>query len=241
MNISEEKLMLLHMGELSPEESAELLKSAEVCKQLNLLEADMQAFELKTQNPLPEDYGHQLWNRISEDIKAEETRFNEPGFFKKLADWFHTPQFSFASMAMVAMLVVTAYWMGRQDVIENTDFSQQLLAQNIQMHLTQSEIFLTQVSHASNNSTGGNTGTELQTMAQRLLISNRIYKKALAGYNSQFTQQVLSDLEPVLLEVANRSKTQLAVMPNTGNNRAQDLLFQVKSMKKQLANDNVII
>lgn len=243
MNISEEKLMLLHMGELSPEESAELLKSAEVCDQLKLLEADMQAFELKAQNTLPEDYGHQLWNRISEDIKAEEASFNEPGIFKKIADWFHTPQFSFASMAMVAMLVITAYWMGRQDVIDNTDFSQQLLAQNLQMHLTQSEIFLTQVSHQSNNKTDADTGTELKTMAQRLLISNRIYKKALAGYDSQFTQQVLSDLEPVLLEVANRSNSQLASMTVAANsaNTNQKLLFQVKSMKQQLANNNTII
>ena len=141
-------------------------------------------------------------------------------------------------IAVLQVIALQSYAQGVAKFISHT-----CDAQNIQMHLTQSEIFLTQVSHQSNNTSGADTGMELQTMAQRLLTSNRIYKKALAGYDSQFTQQVLSDLEPVLLEVANRSNTQLASKTVTANsaNTSQKLLFQVKSMKQQLANDNTII
>lgn len=237
MNISEEQLMLLHMGELSPEESRELLKSPEVCERLKQLEADMQAFKTQLQNPLPDDYGHQLWQRISDKIAQPEATFKEPPWLRKVADWFHTPQFSFASMAMVAMLVLTAYWMGRQDVIDETDFGQQLLAQNIQMHLTQSEIFLTQ---AKNEDLGN---IQLQTMAQRLLTSNRIYKRAAASHDGQHTALLLSNLEQILLEYANGAPSESTTLPalQDKSNRGQELLFQVKSMKQQMAKDDTII
>ncbi len=239
MNINEEKLMLLYMGELSAQESTELLKSAKVRKQLKSLEAAMHSFELQHSNPLPEDYGHQLWNRIREGIKPAGKGFKQAGIFKRISDWFHLPQYSFVTMSMVAMLVLSAYWMGRQEGAVDSNLGQQLLAQNIQMHLTQSEIFLTQASHQSDE----RIGAELQTMAQRLLNSNRIFKRALTSHEGQYTALLLSNLELVLLEYANGSATHSITLPanQEQTTAGQNLLFQVKSIKQQLAKDNNLI
>ncbi|MGJ8664529.1 MAG: hypothetical protein ACSHWU_12810, partial [Marinicella sp.] len=123
---------------------------------------------------------------------------------------------------------------------------EQLLAQNINLHLTQSEIFLTQVSN-------GNDSFDSQAAAQRLLFSNRMFKQALVNHDSQFTHQILQDLEPILLEHANGSpsnstqshgnqpQVNQAGVNWVSDNKATDLMFQIKAMKQQLSQKNDII
>lgn len=237
MNISEEQLMLLYLGELDPKQAERLLQSAEVCAQLRQLEADMQAIENQTEHHLPDDYGHQLWDRIADRIVSEPHR-QRPSIWQQLSQWLAAPQFSMASIMLVGVLVFSAYWTGRQDQSDmSEDLTNQLLAQNIQMHLTQSEIFLTQ---AKNRGLGND---QLQTMAQRLLTSNRIYKRAAVNHEGQHTALLLSNLEQILLEYANGAPSESTTLPalQDKSNRGQELLFQVKSMKQQLAKDDNII
>ncbi len=238
MKINEEQLMMLYFGELGSKESKRLLRSPEVCAALRQLETDMQVIEQQDNNPLPDDYGHQLWDRISGRIDASGQRQKEAGW-QRFIQWIAVPQYSFASLMLAALLVLSAYWIGRNEHsdITTNDISGQLLAGNIQMHLTQSEIFLTQ---ASNQDLDRN---QLQTMAQRLLVSNRIFKRAAANHEGQHTALLLSNLEQILLEYANGAPSESTTLPamQDKSNRGHDMLFQVKSMKQQMAKDENII
>lgn len=242
-HIDDEKLLNVFFGEASQEEADAVLKSKQACDQLDQLEADMQAINnASNEHHLPDDYGQQLWQQIADQLESPaKTKIS---WWHKLQNYMLQPQYSLASFVLVAGLVMVAFFAGRQQVNGGIDgqLQEQLLAQNIQLHLTQSEIFLTQVSNGSSISNS-------QLTAQRLLASNRIFKQALANYDGQFTQQTLKNLEPVLLEYANH-KTYLA--PNqihgqqpqanwVNNSSSNDLMFQIKTMKKQLAEKNDII
>jgi len=241
-HIDDEKLLNVFLGEASKEETDAVLKSKQACDQLDQLEADMQAIENASNahnaNPLPDDYGQQLWQQIADQLESPAE--NKVSWWHKLQRFMLQPQYSLASFVLIAGLIMVAFFAGRQQVNGGIDgqLQQQLLAQNIQLHLTQSEIFLTQVSN------GNGTGS-MQSTAQRLLTSNRIFKQALANQEGQFTQQILQNLEPVLLEHANKPANQTPGQQSPANwvNNVQsnDLLFQIKAMKHQLAEKNNII
>lgn len=243
----EEKLLMIYLNEADKQDVETCMNSPEWCQRLDQLEADMQAIEHNQKTPaLPDDYGQQLWNKIADKLVTDESTQTKPepsGWLHKCQTWLFQPQFSLASLAGVMVLLMVAFIAGKQQGNEgiNTELREQLLAQNIQLHLTQSEIFLTQVS----NGTGAFNG---QATAQRLLSSNRIFKQALAHYDGQFAEQILNDLEPILLEYANGAPTYdqsesrqqpQANLVNSSNGK--DLMLQIKAMKQQLAKENNII
>jgi len=206
--------------------------------------------QAQDQQDLPDDYGQQLWHKIADQLQPEKNHApkEQVNWLQRLKDALLMPQYSIASMVLVTGLVMVAFFAGRQQ--SSTDafgghLQEQLLAQNIQLHLTQSEIFLTQV----NNGGGINT----QATAQRLLTSNRIFKQALANHKGQFTSQLLQNLEPVLLEFANQSLDNSTprihgqqpqanwVNETHSNDLANNLMFQIKALKQKLAQKNNII
>ncbi|WP_223788337.1 hypothetical protein [Marinicella meishanensis] len=242
----DEKLLMIYFNETDDKTRDDGLQSPEVCDQLNQLEADMNAIEraAEQQHPLAEDYGQQLWERIADRLD------DNPGielprlsWWQKLQNYWLMPQYSLASFALVIGLVLVSFYVGKNQTDDalNRQLQEQLLAQNIQLHLTQSEIFLTQVSN-------GNGAFNSQATAQRLLSSNRLFKRALAQHDSQFTSQLLQDLEPILLEYANGSAAgnpnQTHGQPRVNwvkDSSSSDLMFQIKTMKQQLAQTNDLI
>lgn len=237
----EERILMVLFNEADQKDTDEVLQSPAACAQLDQMEADMQSIEKAlNEQHLPTDYGQQLWHQIADQLITPESTQATNNWWQKLQNLMLQPQFSLASFAMVAALVLVAFVAGRQQGTNGIDgqLQEQLLAQNIQLHLTQSEIFLTQVSN-------GNGGQNMQATAQRLLSSNRIFKQALTNHDSLLTQHILQNLEPVLLEYANSPSQQIHGQQPRANwvadNSSNDLLFQIKAMKQQLAQKNDII
>jgi hypothetical protein len=246
----DEKILQVYFGEAEQKDLDHCLQSQELCQQLDQLEADMKIIENAPNSlELPEDYGQQLWHKIADRLGEPTTRAKTSNsWLNHLKQMFLVPQYSLASFVAVLGLVMLAFYAGRQQSNEvmGSDIQEQLLAQNIQLHLTQSEIFLTQVSN-------GNGRYNSQATAQRLLSSNRIFKQALTNHQGQFTSQILQDLEPILLEYANGSPVNTPNQTHGQQPQANwvndsksidlpnNLLFQIKAMKQQLAQKNDII
>ena len=244
----DEKILLVYLGEAEQKDLDDCLQSPELCQQLDQLEVEMKIIEnAPNSHELPDDYGQQLWHKIADQL-AEPTTKASRNWLSHLKQMFLVPQYSLASFAAVLGMVLLAFYAGRQQNPNSIDagLQEQLLAQNIQLHLTQSEIFLTQVSH-------GNGSYNSQATAQRLLSSNRIFKQALTNHQGQFTSQILQDLEPILLEYANGSSVNTPnqthgqqpqanwVSDSKSIDLPNNLLFQIKTMKQQLAQKNDII
>ena len=254
--ISDQELLMIYFKEAKQHEVDDSLQDTDACQRLAQLESDMSVIEqiqkqVAVQNKLPADYGQQLWHKIADKLSIDKGLITEnlqqpqPSNWQlKLKNLLLAPQYSLASFAVVLGLVMVAFYAGKQQNEDQLglDFQAQLLAQNIQLHLTQSEIFLTQVSH-------GNGGKNSQATAQKLLSSNRIFKQALAKHKGQLTNQILQDLEPILLEYANDSSGgiqnqihgQQPQVNWVNDAKSNDLMFQIKTMKQQLAQKNDII
>ncbi len=236
----DEKLLMIYFNEAEQQDVDDCLRSAAACEQLDQLEADMNAIEhAQNQHELPDDYGQQLWSQIADRLEPDQqvVKHKTSHWLAQIKNMFLVPQYSLASFVVVLGLVGLAFMAGRQqsDEVFNNQLQEQLLAQNIQLHLTQSEIFLTQVSNQN--------GINNQMTAQRLLSSNRIFKRALVNHEGQFTSQLLNDLEPILLEYANGAPAQTN-QPQANwvrNTQPNDLMFQIKALKQQLAQENDII
>jgi len=253
--ISDKDLLMIYFKEAKQHEIDDCLNNADSCQRLDQLETDMKTIEQaqrsgKREHQLPEEYGQQLWHKIADKLVTEDAK-GQP----QRSHWLHqiknlmlVPQYSLASFAVVLVLVSVAFFVGRQHSGTgfDIDLQEQLLAQNIQLHLTQSEIFLTQVSN-------DNGSYNSQATAQRLLSSNRIFKQALANHEGQFTQQILQDLEPILLEYSNGASAGAEnqshgqqpqaswVSDSKSNDQANNLMFQIKAMKQQLTQKHDII
>lgn len=112
-------------------------------------------------------------------------------------------------------MVVGAYWLGRQNAIPSTPRSAQapatpslgteairerVVLAALGEHLDRTERTLVEL---VNSQPGGHVDISAeQTWARDLLEANRLYRQA-AGRSSPALSQVLDDLEPVLLEIAN--------------------------------------
>lgn len=183
--------------------------------------------------PVPDrgdDYGAIVWDRIesqlveSRSIDSTHPRTPAPqhlstpalrhpgtpahrGRFTGLAPWLVA--------AATVMLAVGAYWLGRQTAIPSAPQSAQapatpslgteairerVVLAALGEHLDRTERTLVEL---VNSQPGGLVDISAeQIWARDLLEANRLYRQA-AGRSSPALSQVLDDLEPVLLEIAN--------------------------------------
>ncbi len=242
-NFSEYDLLMVYLNECEDKQlEQQILSSPEACERLKQLEIEMNTIETTIEtSQTDDDYGHQLWNKIAGKLNQTE----ELTWLEKIKNRIFMPQFSIAGLAAVFVASLTFYMLGSYNngptqSIEKNNYANQLLAQNIQYHLTQTDLFLTQVSNMPEQS---QTPMMLNT-AKHLLSSNRIYKTALNNTpttekDNKKINQLLVELEQVLTEISNSS-------PDQKQNHLYEythdqLLYKVKTFNQQLKIDNTLI
>jgi hypothetical protein len=242
---TEYDLLMVYLNECEDKQlEQQILSSPVACDQLKQLEKEMNAIEKTINNTQTDednnDYGHQLWNKIAGQLDSKQ-KFS---WFEKISNILFRPQFSIVGLAALFVASVTFYLLGSYtsgpNKLEKNDLSNQLLTQNIQYHLTQTDLFLTQVSNMPESS----QTPMMLNMANHLLSSNRIYRAALTHSESSENEnpkvnQLLIELEQVLTEISNSSTDQ---KQNHLYQYTQDqLLYKVKTFNQQLKNDNTLI
>lgn len=227
---SEFKLLMHYLQENNDELLNERIQqSPQLLKKYTQLQQEMSFIEKQLHNYQPDiDYGERVWEKIADklpDNKRENIFLNG---FRYLIQGLNRPRFSLTGLTAIMAVFFISLLIIRPDVNTENISEQRLLAQNIHRHLTQTEIFLTQVS---------NTGTyqaNYQRPAQQLLATNRLFKVALGDENPHLSA-LLSDLERVFLEMANQPTDNTRFLkPNQQRLNEQNLLFKVKTMAHQL-------
>ena len=208
----------------------DILSSPEACKRLAELEIEMDHIEDNLNNDnLADDYGSQLWNNIA-------SKLDEPqqlSWFNKLSRFILTPNFSKTGLAALLIASVSFYFIGHnQAELDNQNNNNQLLAQSMQLYLAQTDVFLTQVKNSPNQS----HSPLMLTTAKQLLSTNRIFKAANTNRQDKQMSRLLTEIEQVLTEFSNSSAQQ---PKNYLYDYTNELLFKVKSTKKQLKGQQV--
>jgi hypothetical protein len=242
-NYTDYDLLMVYLNECDDKQlEQQILSSSDACERLKQLELEMNTIETTIDNtPTDEEYGHQLWNKIANQLEP----IKQVTWFEKIKNNLFKPQFSVAGLAAVFVASVTFYLLGSYnntstEDIDKNDYANQLLTQNIQYHLTQTDLFLTQVSNMPEQS----QTPMMLNLANHLLSSNRIYKTALSHSSSNENDtkkmnQLLVELEQVLTEISNSSPDQK--QNHLYQYTHDQLLYKVKTFNQQLKNDTTII
>ena len=227
---NEYETFLAYLNEAEDQQlTDEMLSSKQGCKQLEGLQKDMQTIENNiNEYRLEENYGSDLWNKISTQLDDSPKRT----WLQKLFQQLQQSRFSAVGLVAMFMVATTFYLLGQNQGTVNSgainSSNQQLLAQNMQLHLAQADMFLTQVSNMSLQQ----NSPVLVNAAQSLLASNRIYKSAYVNNDNKRLQSLLTELEQVLMEITN-GNTQYS-QKYIQDYASDELLFKVKSTNQQL-------
>lgn len=238
MNIEDNKFkefdaLMAYLNESDNQNTTdEILLSPEGCDQIECLQRDMIAIENKISDyEIDENYGVELWNKISDKLESQPKQ----NWLQKLFRNIQQSNFSAIGLTGVLAIAATFYLLGNNQAVVDTELpqvsSQNLLAQNMQLHLAQTSMFLTQVSNMSSEQ----KSPVLIETAESLLASNRIYKSAYMNNDNKRLKNLLTELEQVLLEVSNgESMHSQKYISDYANNK---LLYKVKSNNQKLKSE----
>ena len=148
-HLTQDELVLLNYGELSDpdwEQAKEHLRACDRCREeLLSLESALKAVEALPVPERGENYGREVWARISPRLEAKIER--RPGFFLPVRAWVFS--------GTVAALLVVAFWSGRWWQQRRTDTAttisasaqQRILMLAVADHLERAQVLLVEVMH----------------------------------------------------------------------------------------------
>ena len=244
-HITDEDLTLLYYGEHEdPALAVAVAKSEELSARYDALCAELKLADAYQPPQRGDDYGAEVWQRISSRLSAEDTRST-----RRLGNWIASlvqPRFSLAGALSIALVVVLAFTLGRnggREVISDPSAatgtapamamvdidSSRLLTHSISVHLEQVNLVLTQfvnTSETRSNETG---------YATDMLVANRLYRQAAVAQGNHKLAVFLADLEPLLIELAYQAQSGSTATRERMQQEVKDgLLFRVRVMNKQL-------
>lgn len=249
-HITDDDLTLLYYGEHEdPALAVTVAKSEELSARYDALCAELKLADAYQPPQRGDDYGAEVWQRISSQLGEEE----KPA--SRFGDWlasFVQPRFSLAGALSIALVAALAFMLGRngtQDIgngasapavvtpsgIAEID-SDRLLKSSVSAHLEQVNIVLTQFVNTSETSAGE---TEYAT---DMLVANRLYRQAAEAQGDQKLAAFLADLEPLLIELAYQAQSGSPATRERMQQEVKDgLLFRVRIMNNQLGKPEISV
>ena len=229
-HVSEDDLIALALGDAEPGSAGATSAHVESCAECRAALAEIEAtLEAAESMPVPErgdDYGRKVWATIE---PALGTRHSAPGTAPSFAADAATagkpgtrhsaPGTMRAGMALAAALLLAAgaYWLGRQsvnpapqqahapapapDAPAASTIRERVMLAALGEHLDRTERTLVELVNTAPEARVDISAE--QQWARDLLEANRLYRRAAGISTTPALSQVLDDLEPVLLEIAN--------------------------------------
>jgi len=251
-HITDEDLTLLYYGEHEdPALAVMVAESEELSTRYDALCAELKLADAYQPPQRGDDYGAEVWQRISSRLDAQDTRSTG-----RLGEWFASlvqPRFSLAGALSIALVAVLAFMLGRnggQEVINNPNAplgatpalaianidSSRLLNHSVSTHLEQVNLVLTQFVNSSE------TRPNETEYATDMLVANRLYRQAAVSQGNHKLAAFLADLEPLLIELAYQAQSGSPATRERMQQEVKDgLLFRVRVMNKQLIKPEVSV
>lgn len=206
----DEQLIALYYGEARDADALkEHLRGCLTCR--DTFSSLQQTLHALKEMPVPErdaDYGSQVWYAIANQLDRSEQQPAQRRYgmfgFRRLA----------AVGALAAMIVAAffagRYWPRRTTPTVATNPAQVrrgVLLVAVSDHLDHAQIMLMELANADSNGPAQKAPEKIdmaieQKRAQQLLVSNRLYEQTAQQTSDPEIQNILSALEPVLLEIA---------------------------------------
>jgi hypothetical protein len=247
--ITDDDLTLLYYGEQSdPTLAATVAASAELSARYDTLCAELDTVDDFLPPERGDDYGADVWRRISPRLDSGQTK---PGSrWKALLSGLGQPRFSWAGAFSLATVALLAFMLGRQanqpndpsspypDAVPYTALTEmssgRLLTSSVSGHLEQLNLVFTLFADQAD------TSADEAGRVTDLLVANRLYRQAAVSRNDHVLAAFLSELEPILIEIAHEAHKASPTARDRMQQEIRDsLLFRVRVMNKQLENPSI--
>lgn len=205
-HISEDDMILYHYGEV--EESTDMRRHLEACSecaaQWRQLQAVMAAMEPAAVPERGEEYGAQVWHQVRH-------RLPEKREAQGWRAWLQPQRLVFAGG--LAAIVLAAFLAGRmsqapvpQQQLAGSTAAQKerVLLVAVGNHLERSQMVLVELVNAEpGKATSKLDISNEQAQARELVTANRLYRQTAQRSGEPAVNELLSELERVLVEIAN--------------------------------------
>lgn len=250
-HITDDDLVLLYYGEHEdPNLATAVAGSPELSARFEALGEALGRIDVLAPPEREDDYGSDVWRRISPQLAAEAAK---PA--SKWSVWLtaaRQPRFSWAGALSLALVATLAFMLGRQEsqpdttapaLVEITPATElpgldagRLLTNSVSGHLDQLNLVFTEFANNSEMPVSNANADRITDM----LVANRLYRQAAESRGDHQLAAFLSELEPILIEMAHEAHTESP----TAHARMQEeirniLLFRIRVMSQQLNNSNL--
>lgn len=227
-HLSEEELIELYYSEGAEVANAHLQTCRECSAQYTELKHSLEAIQ-PTAAPLRSaEYGERVWANLRPRLIPYE---------KKAAGWRHGMWWKSAALAVSCAVVLAAAFLGGRywersvkhttDVAKDPQATQRVVLVVLTDHLDRTERMLVALDHASFSDSAENAA--LQSEAQDLLASNRLYRATASSSGDPALAASLDRLEGVLAEIANDPNLTAADLQRVRKEMNTDgILFQIR-------------
>jgi hypothetical protein len=196
----EDELIELYYGEATSEANTHLRACRECAAKYAEFKQSLDAFQPAAVPQRSADYGERVWQALQPQLIP---------YQKKTTGWRGWAHWRATALAVsCAMLLAGAFLGGRYwertgakkpSVAGNPQAAQRVVLVVLTDHLDRTERLLVELEHAQ----GRTENAQLQSEAQELLASNRLYRATASNAGEPALAGALDRLEGVLAEVAN--------------------------------------
>lgn len=247
--ISDDDLTLLYYGEPEhPALAAAVAASPELSARYDALSAELDRVDELTPPQRGEDYGADVWQKISADLQKDQGLLPA-----RLRNWMaaaRQPRLSLAGAFSITLVAALAFMLGRQAsppvetlppdthaqpvTVLNETNPARLLTSSVSGHLEQLNIVFTRFAHAAE------TSTVDAEQATDMLVANRLYRQAAQSRGNLKLAALLSEIEPLLIELAYEAHKESPASRDRMQREVRDsLLYRVRIMNRQLNRQNI--
>ena len=235
----DQTLLLYRLGELTDEQAREVRLALQddpaLRAQLDELDAMFNVLDHAGIPKRDENYGRRVWARVEPELR------DEP-FYARL--WQKLTPPVLAGAAVVVIVISVSFYTpeitkqpelaGTQDAVTQSSVRDRVLLASVSKHLEGSQRLIMEFTNR--------LGTEVNTEEERewadiLLMANRLYRFAAEQAGQPRIAQLLADMEPVLIELANNENGLTNEEFNALRQRISDndLIFRMRGFKQGMA------
>jgi hypothetical protein len=232
-HLTDDELTELYYAEGTSEADAHLKACRECSAQFSKVKRSLDTIGSA---PVPKrgaDYGDRVWEKLRPQLIPYE---------KKAAGWRSWAGWKAAALvASCAVLLAGVFLGGRYweristkgtSVASTSQTPERVILVVMTDHLDRTERLLVQLEHAGRKDRGNHA--ELQSEAQELLASNRLYRVTASNAGDRELAGALDRLEGVLAEIANDPKLSAADIERVRNDmNTKGILFEIRVLRSR--------
>jgi hypothetical protein len=231
-HLTDDELTELYYAEGTSAADAHLKACQECSAQYSKVKRSLDAIESPAMPQRGPDYGDRVWERLQPQLIPYE---------KKTSGWRGWANWKAAALVASCVLLIAVFFGGRyweristktSNVVSTPPSTQRVILVVLTDHLDRTERLLVQLEHAGSSDRTANA--ELQSEAQELLASNRLYRVTASNAGDRELAGALDRLEGVLAEIANDPKLSAADIERVRNDmNTKGILFEIRVLRSR--------